>query len=45
MIISDGEVWIDVLAGDHGEIEVVSFLRPIWIHGTEQLNELRDTKT
>lgn len=42
LIISDGEVWIDVLLWDHGEIEVVSLLGVVEINGTEELNELRD---
>lgn len=43
LIISDSEVWIDVLLWDHGEIEVVSLLRVVDINSTEELNELRDT--
>lgn len=45
LIISDSEVWIDVLLGDHREVEVVSVHGLVWINSTEQLNELSDTKT
>lgn len=45
LIISDGEVGIDVLFRDHGEIEVMSLHRVIWIHSTEQLNYLQETRT
>lgn len=44
LIISDGEVGIDVLFGDHGEVEVVSLHRVIWIHCTKQLNDLQEIK-
>lgn len=40
LIISDGEVWIDVPVGDHGEVEVMSFHRVVGVNGTEQLNNL-----
>lgn len=45
LIISDSEVRIDALLRDHGEVEVVSLHRLVRINSTEQLNELRDTKT
>lgn len=45
LIISDSEVWIDVLLRDHREVEVVSFDRVVRVNSAEQLNELRDTKT
>lgn len=45
LVVSDGEVWIDVFLSDHGEVEVVSLSRLVQVHSTEQLNELRDTKT
>lgn len=44
MIISDSEVWIDVLLRDHGEIEVVTLHRLIRINSTEELDELRDKR-
>lgn len=31
--------------GDHGEVEMVSFHRLVWINSADELNELRDTKT
>lgn len=45
LIVSDGEVWIDVLLRDHGEVEVVSLHGLVRIHGTQQLNELRHKDT
>lgn len=45
MIISEGEVGIDVPVRDHGEVEMVSFRRLVWINSADELNELRDTKT
>lgn len=45
LIISDGEVWIDALIGDHREVEVVSLHRLVRIDSAEQLNDLRHTKT
>ena len=44
LIISDCEVWIDVLVRDHGEVEMVSFHGVIWINSTEKLNELGGKK-
>lgn len=44
-MIANGEVRIDVLVGDHGEVEVVTLGRPVGIGGAEQLNELRHKKT
>lgn len=45
LIISQGEVGIDVPVGDHGEVEMVSFCRLVRINGADELNELRHTKT
>lgn len=45
MIISEGEVGIDVPVGDHGEVEMVSFRRLVRINGADELNELGDTET
>lgn len=45
MIISEGEVGIDVPVGDHGEVEMVSFRRCVWINSADELNELRDRET
>lgn len=44
LIISDCEVWINALLGDHREVEMMSFDRVVWINGAEQLNELREQK-
>lgn len=41
LIVSDGEVWIDALLGDHGEVEVVALHWLVRINRTQQLNELR----
>lgn len=45
MIISEGEVGIDVPVGDHGEVEMVSFRRLVRINGADELDELSDTET
>lgn len=44
LIISDCEVWINALLGDHRKVEMMSFGRVIWINSAEQLNELREQK-
>lgn len=31
--------------GDHGEVEVVSLCGVVCVHGAQQVNELRDTKS
>lgn len=45
LVISEGEVGIDVPVGDHGEVEVVSFRRRVRINGADELDELSDTET
>lgn len=44
LIISDCEVWIDALLGDHREVKMVPFNRLVRIRSTESLNYLRDGK-
>lgn len=44
LIISDCEVWINALLGDHRKVEMMSFDRVVWINSAEQLNELREQK-
>lgn len=44
LIISDCEVWIYAPLGHHGEVEMVSFKRLVWIKSAEQLNYLRDKR-
>jgi len=38
LVVSDGEVGIDVFVWDHGEIEMMAIYRIICISGTDQLN-------
>lgn len=45
MIISEGEVGIDVPVGDHGEVEMVTFQWLVWINSADELNELRHKDT
>lgn len=44
LIISDCEVWINALLGDHRKVEMMSFNWVVWINSAEQLNELREQK-